>query len=74
MLHPYRQQLLHKQKMREMLEQAEHDHLLQLVNLNSSQPQTTLALYSLISQWWRNRWTAFHENQNVGDNVVVPEA
>ena len=74
MLHPYKHQLLHKQQSHELVQQAEHDRLVQLVSLNSSQPQIPIALHTFISKWWKNRWTVINENTTAGGKIVMPEA
>lgn len=74
MLHPYKHQLLHKSDQRERLQEVEHDRLLQLVSLHSSQSPSTLTLYMLISNWFTSRLSVLRENRTVDGKIVMPEA
>ncbi len=74
MLNPYKHQLLHKNDYRERIQQVEHDRLLQLVSLHSSQSLTTLTLYMLIGKWLANRLTILKENRRDEGKIVIPQA
>jgi len=74
MLHPYKHQLLHKSDQRERIQEVEHDRLLQLVSLHSSQSPTALTLYMLIGKWLTNRLSVLKENRTVNSKIVMPEA
>ena len=74
MLHHYKHQLLHKNDLRERLQEVEQDRLVQLVSLHSSQSQTTLTLYMLIGKWLANRLTMLKENRTVDGKIIIPEA
>lgn len=74
MLHHYKHQLLHKSEQRERLQEVEHDRLLQLVSLHTSQSPTTLTLYMLIGNWLTNRLSVLRENKTVDGKIVMPKA